>query len=485
MRIRLYISGIALGVTLVAFVPVLVLVASPSDEPEAAPPPLESSDELPPVTTPLPERESDAEQEDEQEGEGQVRLRAPNALKLKLDLKLPTREGHPYEALALYFRTSFFAGPARKLDVIGFARRGARIPVKRGTTGKGCRKGRWYQVQGGGYVCTSRGFLVGTKPRRLDLPFALPDLKKLLPHRYGKVTRDEAERLFRIPTPQEDRLIAAAAATDGGLPDVVEKAMKGIYFVAVDHEETSEGRKFYRTVRGRYVRKEDVELRATPRMHGEWLGKEGKDLPLAFVFDKDRPLYRLEDSQLLEVGTIEKHARFHPARTLKQDGRTLLQTEVGFLVDKEHVRLVRKTARPTDIPAGEKWIHVDLEQQTLVAYEHDRAVFATLVSSGKEGFEPPLGIFRIHKKYISTTMNGPDPDDGWYEVEEVPWTMYYWESYALHGTYWHNDFGKSRSHGCTNVAPADAKWLFYWSEPGIHYGWHALEKRGTRVYFTK
>jgi lipoprotein-anchoring transpeptidase ErfK/SrfK len=110
---------------------------------------------------------------------------------------------------------------------------------------------------------------------------------------------------------------------------------------------------------------------------------------------------------------------------------------------------------------------------------------ATLVSSGKEGFEPPLGVFRVHKKFITHTMSGPDPDAGTYEVAQVPWTMFYWGSFALHGAYWHDDFGNVRSHGCTNIPPLDARWLFYWSQPGLPPGWHAtIGRKGPWLYFT-
>jgi lipoprotein-anchoring transpeptidase ErfK/SrfK len=137
------------------------------------------------------------------------------------------------------------------------------------------------------------------------------------------------------------------------------------------------------------------------------------------------------------------------------------------------------------VAEDEQWIHVDLAEQVLVAYEGDRPVLATLVSSGKEGFEPPVGLFRVHKKYATVTMSGPDPDAGTYTVEEVPWTMYYWGSFALHGAYWHDEFGRVRSHGCTNLPPIDAHWLFHWSAPALPQGWHAqVGIKGPWVLFT-
>lgn len=83
-------------------------------------------------------------------------------------------------------------------------------------------------------------------------------------------------------------------------------------------------------------------------------------------------------------------------------------------------------------------------------------------------------------------MNATDPIDGFYEVEEVPWTLYYHRGYALHGAYWHTDFGKVRSHGCTNIAPVDARWIYYWSDPEVPPAWHAVrfQPDTTYVYFT-
>jgi lipoprotein-anchoring transpeptidase ErfK/SrfK len=68
-------------------------------------------------------------------------------------------------------------------------------------------------------------------------------------------------------------------------------------------------------------------------------------------------------------------------------------------------------------------------------------------------------------------MNGEDPD-GAYEMREVPWVQYFSEGYALHGAYWHDAFGQPRSHGCINLSPKDARWLFHFTNPGLPQQWH-------------
>jgi len=276
-------------------------------------------------------------------------------------------------------------------------------------------------------------------------------------------------------------------AKKGSPPEVVSSLMEGDYFLALADKETrkTDGAVFYRTVRGRFVRESDVELRNPEVVRGEELGRDGWRLPLAIVYGEDRDLLDLEGSAPQAIGRAEKHARFVVQNELTRGGVTYVSGTPGA-VRRDEVRVARRTKRPSDIPPKGRWIHVDLSEQTLVAYEGDEPVYATVISSGKEGYEPPTGLFKVQQKYISTTMSAADPIDGFYEVEEVPWTLYYDRGYALHGAYWHTDFGKVRSHGCTNIAPVDARWLYYWSDPEVPPAWHAVRfpRDTTWVYFT-
>jgi lipoprotein-anchoring transpeptidase ErfK/SrfK len=102
-----------------------------------------------------------------------------------------------------------------------------------------------------------------------------------------------------------------------------------------------------------------------------------------------------------------------------------------------------------------------------------------LVSSGRDGLgEPgktlstPTGTYRIYQKHVTTTMDS-DVADHEFELRDVPWVMYFKGSYALHGAYWHDDFGRVRSHGCINMSPIDARYTFEWSTPEVPEHWHA------------
>jgi len=143
--------------------------------------------------------------------------------------------------------------------------------------------------------------------------------------------------------------------------------------------------------------------------------------------------------------------------------------------------------RPKKMPkwakgTGGHWIDVSIAKQALVAYEGKKAVFATVVSTGEAGLEDPetskatkTGIFRIHTKHVTTTMASNVVGEE-FELKDIPYVQYFEAGYALHAAYWHDDFGTPRSHGCINLSPEDAKWLFMWTEPQVPQGWHSVRK---------
>jgi lipoprotein-anchoring transpeptidase ErfK/SrfK len=117
-------------------------------------------------------------------------------------------------------------------------------------------------------------------------------------------------------------------------------------------------------------------------------------------------------------------------------------------------------------------VDVNLSTQTLTAYEGDEAVMTSRVSSGTWDHPTVTGQFRIYVRFRSQTMDGRRLGYDYY-LENVPYVMYFYEDYALHGTYWHNNFGTPMSHGCVNMKTPDAGWLFEWTGIGtlvnVHY----------------
>jgi len=135
----------------------------------------------------------------------------------------------------------------------------------------------------------------------------------------------------------------------------------------------------------------------------------------------------------------------------------------------------RRYIRPVDFqttpPVGvttDRWIEVNLYNQTLSVYDQGQLVFATLVATGMAPFYTRPGLFQIQIKDLATNMSGAFEADrsDYYYLEDVPWTMYYDDARALHGAYWRALFGYPQSHGCVNLSPGDAHWLFNWANVG-------------------
>ena len=126
------------------------------------------------------------------------------------------------------------------------------------------------------------------------------------------------------------------------------------------------------------------------------------------------------------------------------------------------------TLTPTPSPGGGKWIDINLSTQTLIAYQGSTPVLQTLISSGTAQHPSPVGTFHVYLKLISQDMSGPG-----YYLPDVPYVMYFYSGYAIHGTYWHSSFGQPMSHGCINLPIPEAGWLYEWTPMGtpvvLHY----------------
>ncbi|HLK36970.1 MAG TPA: L,D-transpeptidase [Polyangiaceae bacterium] len=285
---------------------------------------------------------------------------------------------------------------------------------------------------------------------------------------------------------------------------VARRMVKGFY-LSLDHQLDAAGARWWKTVGGLTAPADRIIIaKPITDYHGVWLGKDEATFPT-----KNVPARRIDK---LPVGfVLWPHAR---KWTLDADHKHATVAE-GILDRFDAVGLTGETARvagydywetddgwwlrstdatrtepgKTPIPLGEheKWIDVNLKRQTLVAFEGTTAVFATLVSSGRNEHETPPGSFHIREKHIAATMDG-DADtaaDGPYSIEDVPYIEYFNAGYALHGAFWHAAFGFVKSHGCVNLAPWDAKALFGWTDPQLPDGWHAVyaskDHPGTRV----
>lgn len=169
-------------------------------------------------------------------------------------------------------------------------------------------------------------------------------------------------------------------------------------------------------------------------------------------------------------------------RATRREVVPVLEEREGFVrvgqeqwIERRHLRVARGARPPPGTGPSDQWIDVDLDEQVLVAYVGPRPVFATLVSTGKKGHSTPPGTYRVRAKAATTLMAGDPKVPDRYQVSEVPWAVRFRSGLFIHGVYWHDGFGGVLSHGCVNVAPRDATFLYEWVAPAVPDGWSEVE----------
>ena len=176
---------------------------------------------------------------------------------------------------------------------------------------------------------------------------------------------------------------------------------------------------------------------------------------------------------------LYRYTRVYIYATVEVDGYYWYQIGANQWVHQFKVAKLLPVSRPQAVDT-EKWVSVDLYEQVAIAYEGDRPVFATLVSSGMEDWPTNEGLFHVYVRFTRTLMSGAYGQPDFYYLQEVPWTMYFDDQIALHGAYWHDGFGFRRSHGCVNLTVTDAHWLFQWAQS--EYDYQAGDLVGPAVY---
>ncbi|HEX7478929.1 MAG TPA: L,D-transpeptidase [Polyangiales bacterium] len=404
---------------------------------------------------------------------------------------------------------------------IGWLRIGSRIrlatELKKTPT---CASG-FYRIDGGGYACAGEGIEVADKPPESSTAVAPPPRDAGLPYSYYFVKDEKTPEYHRLPSRDEQRaaeafvarylelkakdekkaqrFLAGELAGEPKKPEYVRRFLERGFFVAGSGVEVRAQRKFVRTVRGSYVKQVQLDQRQENPFHGVVLDDTHK-LPLAWAVRAAQsfiPRQREDGGMrfLTDEGTknIERLALLPWLKREHVGDQLFHKLDDGHYLKAWYVAVAEPIARPKEIGKDQRWVHVNLDQQTLVAYQGDTPVYATLVSSGLPGHDTPAGLFEIRTKYVSATMSdiGPDvSEDLRYSIEDVPWTQYFSGSVALHGAFWHGGFGLRHSHGCVNLAPLDAHWLFDHTLPELPDGWHGVTTdgsgwKGSKVWITE
>jgi hypothetical protein len=178
---------------------------------------------------------------------------------------------------------------------------------------------------------------------------------------------------------------------------------------------------------------------------------------------------------------LYRYTRVNLYAAVEVDGWLWYQVGAEQWVHQTHVAKYDPITRPSEVDT-ENWIGIDLYEQTAVAYEGNKPVFATLIAAGLAQWPTHEGLYHIYFRRQRHTMNGGRAGYDFYYIEEVPWTMFFDEGRALHGAYWHDEFGYRHSHGCINLSLTDAHWLYQWVAEQMGSSASADVESGPAVY---
>ena len=242
--------------------------------------------------------------------------------------------------------------------------------------------------------------------------------------------------------------------------------LAGDNWVSVNGSVEYNGQLWYEINKNEYILADHVAFTNPSRFHGVIL-KSQPAYPFAWI-------NRVVNASNEPGGATRSDAHYNRYEIVTIFAQELRGAELWYMVgpdawvEQSYVSRVDVDPRPDSVEPGEKWIEINTYEQTLAAYEGDRMIFATLVSSGRGSDFTPSGLTKIWGKLPTTPMVNRDvtPDSPlYYYLEDVEYTQYFFEAYAIHAAYWHDAFSFTRSHGCINMATLDAKWLFEWTTP--------------------
>lgn len=391
---------------------------------------------------------------------------------------------------------------------------------------KRCPKG-WYEVLPRGYLCDGRRATIDLSDPVVVASWKRPRRGEPLPYHYVRPNGDKSWLYFKLPskkdqTRTEGSSLAGyvAAHPTARLPNIAELGdpepipaflqdgkelptpygatrrlrynvhegranPQGAFALLSTHD--NEGRLFGLTTELDLLAIDRTDIVKSPPPRGGPV----EDLPAGIVRSLATPRYTLGDD-----GRPRKDGEFGRYVVLDLTGKThddMWETRAGDWVSGGAIDMIEpRTSFPSFAEDTRKWIDVSIKEQLLVAYIGKRAVYVARVSTGlgemsdpSKTFATVRGAFTIKSKHVSATMTGSAQADD-YELADVPYVQYFHQGYALHGAFWHNNFGRVQSHGCVNLSPSDAAWLFEFTDPVVPPEWHGAnaspDDPGTVVY---
>jgi len=428
---------------------------------------------------------------------------------------------------SIAMRTWVYQQPKAQATKLGYLRAGAVVERARKSAGQDGCAGGWYRVEPRGYVCNGKGASLELDHPVVQAALRGPRRGEPMPYRYVVSRKPPPHLYFKLPSEEEQKdaegkrraesmaLYGRALDKLLGEPDPTPeflargeplpkpygakrplhyrthrgRANEGSAFGVIASFDWT-GRRMGLTTELDLIPLDRTTIAPLSELRGIVIDKPGTP---AFVIHHGVHTYHLEEGGEPREGEPAPY-RSGWVLTGKHNGSStgLLETTAGVWLPYGSLRIAKLREDPAGFSReGRKWISVSIRRQMLVAYEGTRPVYSTLVSTGRGEMGDPetthatvRGTYMIHAKHIAGTMDGDSTTEESFDLRDVPYIQYFHQGYALHGAYWHDRFGKVRSHGCINLAPADAAWLFEWTDPQVPEGWHGAVnlKAGTLVY---
>ena len=425
-------------------------VASPGAVVEAVAEPVEAEAEA---------EEGEAEDADE-EGEPEVAEVAPSGLRVSP------------RTLIVY------AAPRYGSDMRGRIDADTPFAIYGMAEGTGCAGEGWARAgarEGDGYICLKTATVSEVAPELLPLvPEGL-----VVPYLYAKPRADRKGKLLaEVP-----RYRSRVSLMNGREP--VDYLEANRQYAFVDLRPLGGFGKIYEDADEQVVPAQDMKAEKP----SEFAGRVLADVPVteglraAWVVSREALLRGEPKLKAPTLKELEFHAAIEVLPELQTGGGArwvtipdALGPGVPGYIESGKVRWFEAGPELTGLAEGETWIDVDLQQQMLAVMVGQTPIFLTLISSGtgaKPNTSTPKGVYRIRNKLALGSMrNRPeDVHESPYHVEAVPWVQYFYGRFALHGAYWHDGFGHRKSHGCVNLAPRDARYVYSLTTPEVPAGW--------------
>lgn len=239
----------------------------------------------------------------------------------------------------------------------------------------------------------------------------------------------------------------------------------GFLFVTLYGWERINGETWYQINEGEYMHEDDIRPVTASDFHGVVLNHH-PERPFGWIVQDVQPSSQPDGEPNPAFARLPRQTFFQIYNAvLGEEDWIWYDIGGGRWVRQTYMSIIEASPRPEGVGPNDFWTEVDLYEQVFAAYEGDRMVYATLISSGLNRWPTREGLFQVWERYEQYKMSGAEGKIDYYYIEDVPYIMYFDDlmGIGLHGTFWHDRFGFKHSHGCVNMPILDAQWTYEWS----------------------